>query len=540
MVKILILQCCTFPGLRFSQEVGLTNVGPGEAITGGEVIRDGRQISFDVIANVRKVVDANTHIVSYEVTVRRMHCLPDPPEPVVNFEKDASDEIVKVLTRGIDLSTFRKEKTLKKEKVEELQGRKAFTDLTAHKTDGKKQYRKIESDEKGSMKTDVPNRSEVMLKRGEADVKAEIALKPDVVAQSLPIPLSSQRSEIGSGGTGSSFSSENGISFANANNPIIQGEPKAFGQQQVTVFNEQPPPQLPLREPEFGFESVQKQIPGQNVQPEQNYNHQPCATQCQQTSCFLRRCNQGLDPVFGIPTFAPPLFPLTFPTLPTLGFPTVAPQTFQPFIGHTYPTIAPPPSQPPLHPLSGYFNPANSGHVTSFNSPTYFPTTDTKRNVNVNGRFTQLSISPITYASTTPASNAISTETSTVLSGRPVLFSGNQASRSQITSKPLSTFEEFMARLGYHNVSLATLAPAGALVFPSDFTVATPFPPLSPLLYAATTAPENYVQMFIPKTGAQPSQPDQYRRSPVLYAPQQWSRTDLDDTMLQRTSLRQF
>ncbi|VDK47599.1 unnamed protein product [Anisakis simplex] len=57
----MILQCCTFDGLRFSQDVGVTNVGPGEAITGGEVIRDGRQISFDVIANVRKVMDANTH-----------------------------------------------------------------------------------------------------------------------------------------------------------------------------------------------------------------------------------------------------------------------------------------------------------------------------------------------------------------------------------------------------------------------------------------------------------------------------------------------
>ncbi|EJW70035.1 hypothetical protein WUBG_19058, partial [Wuchereria bancrofti] len=61
----LILQCCTFPGLRFSQEVGITNVGPGEAITGGEVIRDGRQISFDVIANARKVVDANTHMLVF-------------------------------------------------------------------------------------------------------------------------------------------------------------------------------------------------------------------------------------------------------------------------------------------------------------------------------------------------------------------------------------------------------------------------------------------------------------------------------------------
>ncbi|VDN53139.1 unnamed protein product [Dracunculus medinensis] len=79
----LILQCCTFSGLRFSQEVGVSNVGIGEAITGGEVIRDGRQISFDVIANVRKVVDINTHAISYEVTVRRMNCLPDPPEPEV-------------------------------------------------------------------------------------------------------------------------------------------------------------------------------------------------------------------------------------------------------------------------------------------------------------------------------------------------------------------------------------------------------------------------------------------------------------------------
>lgn len=82
----LILQCCTFAGLRFSQEVGSTTIGPGEAITGGEVVRNGRQISFDVIANVRKVVkngSSNGNKVNYEVTVRRMNCLPDPPEPEV-------------------------------------------------------------------------------------------------------------------------------------------------------------------------------------------------------------------------------------------------------------------------------------------------------------------------------------------------------------------------------------------------------------------------------------------------------------------------
>ncbi|VDM61140.1 unnamed protein product [Angiostrongylus costaricensis] len=57
----LLLQCCTFEGLRFSQIVGVTPIRPGEAVTGGEVVRDGRQISFDVIANIRKIVDYNDH-----------------------------------------------------------------------------------------------------------------------------------------------------------------------------------------------------------------------------------------------------------------------------------------------------------------------------------------------------------------------------------------------------------------------------------------------------------------------------------------------
>ncbi|CAG9532912.1 unnamed protein product [Cercopithifilaria johnstoni] len=525
----LILQCCTFPGLRFSQDVGLTNVGPGEAITGGEVIRDGRQISFDVIANVRKVVDADTHIVSYEVSVRRMHCLPDPPEPVVNyFEKEVSDEITKVLTTGTDLPNFREEKTLKKEKPEELQGRKAFTDITAYKTDEKKQYKKIEFEEKESVERYVPNKGEVMQKRGE-DVTAEITLKPSTT-QSLAVPLSSRKSRIGLDNIRNGFSGENGMGFADANSPVIRNEPKAFAQQQLSVFGEKPP-QLPFREPEFGFEPLQKQTSSQSSQPKQSHNPQPCAAQCQQTSCYPQRCNQGLDTVFGIPTLAPPLFSLTFPTLPALGFPTVAPQTFQPFIAQTYPTIAPPAFQPPLHSAPGYFDPFNFGHTASFNSPQYF-SPNNKRNVNANGRLMQFSIAPTAYSSTTPASNAISIEQPVVHSSKPVNFLGNQPVSSQVTLKPLSTFEEFMARLGYRNLSLATLAPPGPLVFP-DFTVATPFPVLSPLLYATTIAPESQAQMFIPRSGARPSQP-------VLYVPQQWSATDLDDTTLQRTGLRQL
>uniref|UniRef100_A0A1I7XGU8 ZP domain-containing protein n=1 Tax=Heterorhabditis bacteriophora TaxID=37862 RepID=A0A1I7XGU8_HETBA len=92
----LILQCCQFDGLRFSQDVGVTTISAGEAVTGGEVIREGRQISFDVIANIRKVVDhTDPKSVSYEVTVRRMNCLPDPPEI-----ETPEDEVIRVLEKA--------------------------------------------------------------------------------------------------------------------------------------------------------------------------------------------------------------------------------------------------------------------------------------------------------------------------------------------------------------------------------------------------------------------------------------------------------
>uniref|UniRef100_A0A1I7VJS6 Uncharacterized protein n=1 Tax=Loa loa TaxID=7209 RepID=A0A1I7VJS6_LOALO len=529
----LILQCCTFAGLRFSQDVGTTNVGPGEAITGGEVIRDGRQISFDVIANVRKVVDANTHIVSYEVTVRRMHCLPDPPEPVVDLEKDVSDEIVKVLTKGTDLSTFRKEKASRKEKLEDLQGKKAFTDITAYKIDEKKQYKKGEFEEKESLKTILTNRNEAIRRREEVDVKAEITLKPNI-AQSLTIPFNNRKSETGSSGTGNNFPDENNLAIANF--PVVQGESKAFGQPQVNLFGQQHP-QLPLQQPEFGFGPFQQQASNQIIQPGQNHNREPCTAQCQQTSCFMQRCNQGLNPVLGIPT----LFPLNLPTLPT--FPTLAPPTFRPFITQSYPTIASQSSQSAFQPVPGsfqpvpgYVDPSNSGHTVSLNSLPYFAADNAKRNVNSNNRLMQLSNAPIIHTPPTPISNSIPTQPSAIASGRPVLLSGNQAPRSQVTLKPLSTFEELMAGLGYHNVSLVTLTPSGALLFPPDFTLATPFPPLSPLLHPTTTTTQNQIPMFNPGIGIQPFQPDQYRRSSVLYVPQQ----DLDDGILQRTGLRQF
>uniref|UniRef100_A0A914E3T2 Uncharacterized protein n=1 Tax=Acrobeloides nanus TaxID=290746 RepID=A0A914E3T2_9BILA len=97
----LVLHCCSYEGLRLSQEVGMTTIGPGEALTAGEVVRNGRQISFDVIANVKKVV--NDGQIFYEVAIKRMNCLPDPPEPEVSLKdgvsiKDGvSSEIMKIL-----------------------------------------------------------------------------------------------------------------------------------------------------------------------------------------------------------------------------------------------------------------------------------------------------------------------------------------------------------------------------------------------------------------------------------------------------------
>ncbi|KAK5977478.1 Warthog protein 1 [Trichostrongylus colubriformis] len=49
------LQCCTYEGMRFAEEVGRPIVHSGEVYSGGEVLRDGRQTGFDLISNVKRI-----------------------------------------------------------------------------------------------------------------------------------------------------------------------------------------------------------------------------------------------------------------------------------------------------------------------------------------------------------------------------------------------------------------------------------------------------------------------------------------------------
>ncbi|WKX93673.1 hypothetical protein Q1695_011158 [Nippostrongylus brasiliensis] len=84
------LQCCTYDGLRFSEEVGRPVVHSGEVYSGGEVLRDGRQTGFDLISNVRKI-EGGDGSSAYELTVVRMNCIPDPVEATNEVDMNPSD-----------------------------------------------------------------------------------------------------------------------------------------------------------------------------------------------------------------------------------------------------------------------------------------------------------------------------------------------------------------------------------------------------------------------------------------------------------------
>lgn len=95
------LQCCSYDGLRFAEEVGHPVVHSGEVYSGGEVLRDGRQTGFDLISNVNKI-DSNDGSAVYELTVVRMNCLPDPVETTNEVAMDP-DEITRILDKVGDV-----------------------------------------------------------------------------------------------------------------------------------------------------------------------------------------------------------------------------------------------------------------------------------------------------------------------------------------------------------------------------------------------------------------------------------------------------
>ncbi|VDM55821.1 unnamed protein product [Angiostrongylus costaricensis] len=95
------LQCCSYDGLRFAEEVGRPVVHSGEVYSGGEVLRDGRQTGFDLISNVNKIY-SNDGSAAYELTVVRMNCLPDPVETTNEVAMDP-DEITRILDKVGDV-----------------------------------------------------------------------------------------------------------------------------------------------------------------------------------------------------------------------------------------------------------------------------------------------------------------------------------------------------------------------------------------------------------------------------------------------------
>uniref|UniRef100_A0AC35U3J8 HintN domain-containing protein n=1 Tax=Rhabditophanes sp. KR3021 TaxID=114890 RepID=A0AC35U3J8_9BILA len=95
------IQCCTYDGMRFSEEVGKPVVHIGEVYSGGEVVRDGRQTGFDIISNIRKVSGGYENAV-YELTVHRVNCLPDPVEETNDVQLDGPQEISRILEKVTD------------------------------------------------------------------------------------------------------------------------------------------------------------------------------------------------------------------------------------------------------------------------------------------------------------------------------------------------------------------------------------------------------------------------------------------------------
>uniref|UniRef100_A0A183BUM2 HintN domain-containing protein n=1 Tax=Globodera pallida TaxID=36090 RepID=A0A183BUM2_GLOPA len=99
------LRCCSYRALRHSADRGVAIVKAGQIVYGGEVLNGDRQYAFDYIANVERHVDAKG--VFYEVSVRRMPCLPRP-KLNAKFDGVLDKEVLKRLIAGAEGETEEK------------------------------------------------------------------------------------------------------------------------------------------------------------------------------------------------------------------------------------------------------------------------------------------------------------------------------------------------------------------------------------------------------------------------------------------------
>ncbi|KAL3103234.1 hypothetical protein niasHS_002420 [Heterodera schachtii] len=355
----LILQCCTFEGLRFSQEVGSTTVGPGEAITGGEVVRGGRQISFDVIANVRKVSKSaegeTAGKVRYEVTVRRMNCLPDPPEVEVEFDGEVPMEVSKLLGNAKNKEVTDKVNRAGGTQQQQQNGsRKKVPMRQKSRKDGQpnakqqqqqtasmgqrkqlqslQQQQQVELQEvtggEGERQQFGPN-NEVAIQPNNGQMPRKNNQRPQKQQQQQHEAVQGDQQQIFNGGEG-----QHAIQFIEQNQHNL-GTHFAEQQQNQQQFQQHTLSQSALPQQQFAGIGPQQQNGGDAASTDQSVSGTFTVTP---------------HPLFGTMSFAT-LPPHSFPTFPPHSFPTLPPHSFPTLPPHSFPTL-PPHSFPTLPPHS--------------------------------------------------------------------------------------------------------------------------------------------------------------------------------------------
>uniref|UniRef100_A0A915D2K5 Uncharacterized protein n=1 Tax=Ditylenchus dipsaci TaxID=166011 RepID=A0A915D2K5_9BILA len=90
----LALQCCKYEPLKLSSDRGVAVVNPGQIVFGGEVLSGKRQYAFDYVSDVVKHNKADGSV-SYDVSIRRLACLPYPSEMSIGVEEVVNEEIIR-------------------------------------------------------------------------------------------------------------------------------------------------------------------------------------------------------------------------------------------------------------------------------------------------------------------------------------------------------------------------------------------------------------------------------------------------------------